>query len=182
MAFVALTPHQPGIVVQRWTHETKSIYPVIAGGVGASIALWCLQRPMQRHVLLLLAAVNTLTLVAARRFSGVMDPDRAFINAEEERRESKRQEKKMTDAKYRTRKKLEADRLLLASGTSLACGAWCAQMTMHTARVFLAPPAMMEAWRKTATAQASIAGVTALLMGYKCLVEAQIAYCHRWDL
>lgn len=196
MSFIALTPHQPGIKIERWVHETRSIYPIAAGGIAATAILaYC----SQRYILIGLAAANTATLLVARHFSGVMDPERSSIDAEKERRQlmkeaaddmmrnssgdggERRPRKKMTDAKYQTRKKMEADRLLLASGSSMVCGAWAAQLTMHVARIFLAPTALAQSWRGTASLQVGVAGIMALLMAYKCNVEAQIAYCHRFD-
>ena len=75
-----------------------------------------------------------------------------------------------------------ADRLLLATGNSLACFSWAVTFGFHTAKVLWPPTIeMAELWRATAGPQVGFGALMTAGMVYKGVVEARIAYAHRYD-
>lgn len=155
---------------ERWYFEEKNCpLPIfVAGNVGCT-ALWYLS---QRNILLFLSFLNTTTLYASREASGITLPPPPPPNPN----------RKLTEAKKAQLKLRNADRLLLATGNSLASLSWAVTFGLHTAKVLFPPNIeMAELWRATATPQVGVGAVLTAGMLYKAVVEARIAYDHRYD-
>lgn len=155
---------------ERWYFEEKhSQVPVFLAGNIATGVLWYLSR---RNILPFLSFINTMTLFITREASGITWPPPPALHPD----------RKLTEAKKAQLKYRNADRLLLATGTSMACASWSAIFGIHAAKV-LWPPTVenAELWRKTAGPQVGISIGMAVAMSVKSWIEANIAYAHRYD-